>query len=519
MKMILSRVNTLFSLFFLTLSLFYPFDKLFASTSGDVIINEVMWADEEWIELYNNTEGNIDIAGWKIENAKSNRNALEIKSGTIPANGYFLICDNNFKKDYCSIYDSISLNNDYKENGELILRDKNNNIIVDQTPLPQSNKWPAGEEEKGNKYSMERVKPIVLGEESCNWKTSQNSGGTPKTKNSQYSDIDCRILEADAGPEIFSSTDKDITFDASLSKGLVEKYTWNFGDGKTAEGKIISHKYEKSGEYIVSLNITSGGKENKNITKVAVFSDSIFLSEFSPKQVWFEISNEGDFVEDISGFAISTKNEKGTGFVFPENSFIASNGVLFISSNLLSGFSFGDEGSLFLFYPSGDIKQEIKYVLPAEVDDNWSISRKGSDYFYTKIKTPGKQNLLSGENKESSSGSSSSVSTTGTQGVSKVPQETKETQKPLPARRIFSSNLLAQVKNEKMVLAFSGFGIMLVSGFFGLNLIKWRRKMKRNWRQVTGDRRQATGNLQIYNSQQTTGGKQEKEIIELEIEH
>lgn len=520
MKRILSRVGgnaplrnkgILTGFTFLLFLLLFPSSAL-GAVLGDVIINEVMWAggDNEWIELYNNTDGNVDITGWKIDNALSSNGNCDL-GGIIPPKTYFLISSRLSNADFKGC--SISLTDNYQKNGVLILKDKEKKLI-DQTPSPSGGDWPVGENGAGDKdFSMERINPTVLGEENCDWKTSQNSGGTPKAKNSQYSDIDCRILEADAGPEIFSITGKDITFDASGSKGLIEKYTWNFGDGKTGEGKIVSHKYEKSGEYIVSLFIASGSKESRDVAKVTVFPGSIFISEFSPKQRWLEISNEGGFIEDISGFNVSDKNEKGTGFVLPDNSFIASNGVLFISSDLLSGLSFGSQSSLFLFYPSGDIKQEIKYTLPAGVDDNWSISRKGSDYFYTKTKTPGKQNLLSGENKESSSGSSSSVSATEPQEVSrKVPQETRETQKTPPARRIFSSNLLAEIGKDKVVLTLSGLGVACFSGFLGLNLVKLRRKMKRNWRQVTG-------NLQLYNSQQTIGGKQEKEIIELEIEH
>lgn len=62
---------------------------------GSVLINEVAWAgtaantDHEWIELYNTTAGDISLNGWTLESLDG---TLSIAlSGTIPANGYFLL--------------------------------------------------------------------------------------------------------------------------------------------------------------------------------------------------------------------------------------------------------------------------------------------------------------------------------------------------------------------------------------------------------------------------------------------
>ena len=52
-----------------------------------------------------------------------------------------------------------------------------------------------------------------------------------------------------------------IQFDGSGSKdadGDKLKYVWNFGDGKTAIGKEVSHTYSSSGTYIVKLTVNDG---------------------------------------------------------------------------------------------------------------------------------------------------------------------------------------------------------------------------------------------------------------------
>jgi PKD repeat protein len=50
-----------------------------------------------------------------------------------------------------------------------------------------------------------------------------------------------------------------VTFDASASTpngGIILKYEWNFGDGETATGKVVSHTYTNPGTYTVALNVT-----------------------------------------------------------------------------------------------------------------------------------------------------------------------------------------------------------------------------------------------------------------------
>jgi PKD repeat protein len=52
---------------------------------------------------------------------------------------------------------------------------------------------------------------------------------------------------------------ESVTFDASASTpngGIILKYEWNFGDGETATGKVVSHTYADPGTYTVTLNVT-----------------------------------------------------------------------------------------------------------------------------------------------------------------------------------------------------------------------------------------------------------------------
>ena len=66
---------------------------------GDVVINELMWmgstksSADEWLELRNMTDSDIDLSGWDITKKSGGIETpmLTIPSGIIPADGYFLI--------------------------------------------------------------------------------------------------------------------------------------------------------------------------------------------------------------------------------------------------------------------------------------------------------------------------------------------------------------------------------------------------------------------------------------------
>ena len=88
---------------------------------------------------------------------------------------------------------------------------------------------------------------------------------------------------ADAGKDTFlCKLDPDepleVTFDGSGSKDLDGDklaYAWDFGDGQTAEGKVVKHTYAKGGEYIAKLTVTdyTNAKCDKSIaTKTIVLN-------------------------------------------------------------------------------------------------------------------------------------------------------------------------------------------------------------------------------------------------------
>jgi len=169
------------SLLLVSLLFFFSF-PLFIKAVGspDIVINEIAWMgtevsyNDEWIELYNNTNQTINLDGWRLE-AEDGSPKINL-AGEIPVNGFFILerTDDNTLPEVLAeqIYTGALENS-----GEnLKLYDSLGNLI---DSVDCGSGWFAGNNE--TKQTMERVRPRSDPE---NWQTSQNPGGTPKARNS-----------------------------------------------------------------------------------------------------------------------------------------------------------------------------------------------------------------------------------------------------------------------------------------------------------------------------------------------
>tara|TARA_B100000579_G_scaffold39751_1_gene27797 strand:+ start:295 stop:1149 length:855 start_codon:yes stop_codon:yes gene_type:complete len=69
-------------------------------------------------------------------------------------------------------------------------------------------------------------------------------------------------------------------FDGSESKGNIENYTWDFGDGNTFYGIEGSHSYELPGKYLATLTVISPIGNSASIqTEIIVSFDGFVISD------------------------------------------------------------------------------------------------------------------------------------------------------------------------------------------------------------------------------------------------
>jgi hypothetical protein len=165
-----------------------------------VVINEIAWmgmlpregetlresANNEWIELYNNTNSEINLVGWSLK-ATDGTPEINLTKTILPQNFYLLerTDDNTLPE----ITADQTYTGALEDIGEMLtLYDLDNNPI-DSVVCIQGNggdckEWPAGV--KDTKQTMERKNPSLPGNNLESWATSNSPGGTPKSQNSQY---------------------------------------------------------------------------------------------------------------------------------------------------------------------------------------------------------------------------------------------------------------------------------------------------------------------------------------------
>jgi cytosine/adenosine deaminase-related metal-dependent hydrolase len=168
------RVSFLVSVVLTLLSVFVGDLSAQETSARQVVLNEIAWmgtltsANDEWMELRNNTPNAISLAGWTLRAADGTPSV--ILSGTIPAGGYFLLerTDDNSVPGVAAdqIYTG-ALGNA----GELLSLRDNTSALQDAVSA-----WYAGN--NTTKETMQRVDPTLPGDQASNW-TNGPVGGTP----------------------------------------------------------------------------------------------------------------------------------------------------------------------------------------------------------------------------------------------------------------------------------------------------------------------------------------------------
>src|SRR3989454_1556602 len=79
-------------------------------------------------------------------------------------------------------------------------------------------------------------------------------------------------------------TGVSISFDASASSdpdGTMATYSWNFGDGFTGTGKMVTHSYSTAGFFTVTLTVTDNSGSTGSATSTKTTTDRPPIAEFS----------------------------------------------------------------------------------------------------------------------------------------------------------------------------------------------------------------------------------------------
>lgn len=166
-----------------------------------IVINEILYSPTsnpervlEWIELYNNSDADVDIAGWELhDNVQTDDILGDSVNGTgstvIPAGGYAIITGENTEvyepgSPYSVDADAVrlqvgdnKLGSGLDNNGDILTILSDSGEVMDSVSYDDS--W-GGD---GNDHSLERIDPQGGSNDPANWKEGPLYG-TPGSENS-----------------------------------------------------------------------------------------------------------------------------------------------------------------------------------------------------------------------------------------------------------------------------------------------------------------------------------------------
>ena len=317
-----------------------------AASPGDVVINEIAWmgtaasTSDEWIELHNNTDQDIDLTDWTLIATDGTLNIT--LSGAISAHGYFLLertddtAVNDIPADWTGSFGTGLLN----DGDVLTLRDKLANVI--DTANGDDGPWPAGSNiSSTERYTMERIDPLVSGED-ANWATNDPNiarngldaksiaiNGTPKARNS----VTNMAPTADAGTDQWVIVGDTAFLNAAGSSdpdGDPLNYDWTFVTRPSGSRAALSATTivdptfgaDLPGEYIVELVVNDnyqGSASDRVIVTAQAEPVSSFTCDPQSPTVWDTVRFT-DLSTDIDGTIASWSWRFGDGGVSVDRS-------------------------------------------------------------------------------------------------------------------------------------------------------------------------------------------------------
>jgi len=318
-----------------------------ASSYLNVVISEIAWMgtnnsyNDEWIELYNNTNSSVDLENWTLK-AVDDKPKI-ILSGTIQANGFYLL-----ERTDDSTVPNITADQIYTgalgNNGEHLRLFDNQNNLIDEVGCGDG--WFAGDNK--TKQTMERIDFLLIST-SSNWQTSKNPLGTPKTTNSV----------------------------------LVEQ--------------------EAEQEPVPEPESTQEPKKEKE-EQIQIYPTGVIFNEILPspdgpdaENEWIELFNENNF--DVNLFDWKIKDSVGsvTTYLFPKNSIIKRKSYLIVLRPETKIILNNDADSLSLLQPNNAMIDTVSYKKAPRAQ---SYSLIDSSWFWSEKPTPENDNIIEQKEKE-----------------------------------------------------------------------------------------------------------------------
>ena len=321
---------------------------------AQVVISEIAWmgapadANDEWIELHNQSSSPVDVTGWTIDDG----DALFITLvGSISSNGFVLLerSDDNAVTSVSAfqIYtgalsntgktitlrDSVASKIDTVVGGENWSSIGGNNTHKYTPQRTESGGWITAPSTPGTANASSGTTPDT--EETSTQpttNTSRNSSGGKVVYGTPAPPIpkpDQLVVTIDAPSILYVNQSADFKLSATgPGKTIISSlaYHSNFGDTFVSTEKEPAHSFAYPGEYVVVLDAEYAKQVAQARHEITVLPVSFTLSRGSRGELL--LTNHSSEEVDIGGFTLQGVSP----FTFPKHTFIKAGAVLAISA-------------------------------------------------------------------------------------------------------------------------------------------------------------------------------------------
>lgn len=302
-----------------------------------VVINEISWAGsslsmaDEFIELYNTTNYDIDLSNWKIKGAAASGSDLILPaSSTILALDYFIVAnylsDNEksvLETEANFVSSSVSLAN---SDAEYQLLDSES-ILIDQAddgsgaPFAGNNESKASMARKPGCWDGGLEECWFTSDTQINIKEGASDLATPGAENGWEEPIinlpPTAIIDAPATSEV----NIEIVFDGQDSFDPEEddlSFTWHVDDTQVATSEYFVTTFTEPATYEIWLAVNDGELEDATSSEIVIYPDpeplyepqpgDILINEFVSNpdngQEWIEIINNSSEIINLTDWEL-----------------------------------------------------------------------------------------------------------------------------------------------------------------------------------------------------------------------
>jgi hypothetical protein len=357
-------------------------------TAHAALFSEIMYdplgsdTSREWIEIYNDGAGDIDLTSWKLFENNTNHGITAFSGGSkIQSNGYAVIADNPSKflidfPNYTGVlYDSaFSLSN----TGEQLSLKDNNATVVDSVTYSSTNggnddgttislisgTWTNSTATPGASNQQAAQVPIgTTGTSTTATTTLSENQGTIRQMSAPSPDI---VIYIPSDKTVVAGAKMEFTMSGMTRAGkTIDNLTahWAFGDGGEGMGTSTNYIYAYPGRYITQVEGTNGFITGAARMIVTVVAPDMKITGFGSSKYgsYIDIANPNRYEIDLSQWKLSIN---GATYPFPKSTILGAGNTTRLSG-LAMGFAsttITNETNIKILFPT--LEEVIAYMPP-----------------------------------------------------------------------------------------------------------------------------------------------------------